>query len=181
MIENKKTLKRKNSKKMKSGCSMKRKTKGGKKQNETTTSEKETIPEQSPENTKTIVDVDLKTEIVVKFLSMLNTVKLYHWNTKSFSQHKATDDLYSELNGHIDKFVEVLLGKKEDRINLLEQEITLFNKYTTEDFKQKLYEYRDYLTNMETVLDPKKNTDLLNIRDEILATINQTIYLFTLS
>lgn len=178
MIVHKNTLKRKNLKKMKSSRSMKRNTKGGKKQNETSDVEQETIP---TEITKTVADVDFKTEIVVKFLSMLNTVKLFHWNTKSFSQHKATDELYSELNGHIDKFVEVLLGKKENRINLLEQKITLFDKYTTEDFKQKLYEYRDYLTVMETVLDPKKNTDLLNIRDEILATINQTIYLFTLS
>lgn len=173
-----KTLKKKFFKKMRSNCSMKRRAKkGGKKQYE------ETLPlnEQEQSSQNQTVNIDIKTEIVVKFLNMLNTVKLFHWNTKSFSQHKATDELYGELNSHIDKFVEVLLGKKEDRINLLEQNITLFNKYTTEDFKQKLYEYRDYLTNMENILEQKMNTDLLNIRDEILASINQTIYLFTLN
>lgn len=177
MIENK-TLKNKNFKKMRSKCSMKRRAKkGGKKQNEEIIALNE--QEQSSQNER--VNIDIKTEIVVKFLNMLNTVKVFHWNTKSFSQHKATDELYGELNSNIDKFVEVLLGKKEDRINLLEHNITLFNKYTTEDFKQKLYEYRDYLTNMENILEQKMNTDLLNIRDEILASINQTIYLFTLN
>jgi len=32
--------------------------------------------------------------IVPTFLHMLNTVKLYHWKTTSFSTHKATDELY---------------------------------------------------------------------------------------
>lgn len=127
------------------------------------------------------INMDVKTQIVVQFLNMLNTVKLFHWNTTSFAQHKATDELYGSLNSNIDKFIEVLLGKKEDRMNLLEQNITLFNRYTTNDFKQKLYEYRDYLTGMENLLNQTTDTDLLNIRDEILSNINQTIYLFTLA
>jgi len=31
-------------------------------------------------------------------LQMLMTVKLYHWNTLSFSTHKATDELYGSLH-----------------------------------------------------------------------------------
>ena len=31
--------------------------------------------------------------IVTMFLQMLNTVKLYHWKTSSYAQHKATDSL----------------------------------------------------------------------------------------
>ena len=31
--------------------------------------------------------------IVTMFLQMLNTVKLYHWKTSSYAQHKATDEL----------------------------------------------------------------------------------------
>ncbi len=42
---------------------------------------------------------------------MLNTIKLYHWKTTSYSEHKATDELHERLSGHIDTFVEVLLGK----------------------------------------------------------------------
>ena len=38
-----------------------------------------------------------------------------------------------------------------------------------------------YLTiELPTMLDPKKDSDLLNIRDEILGSVNQTKYLLTL-
>ena len=47
----------------------------------------------------------LESNMVAMFLQMLNTTKLYHWKTKSFAQHKATDELYSNLNSTIDKYV----------------------------------------------------------------------------
>lgn len=37
------------------------------------------------------------------------------------------------------------------------------------------------LTTLTKKLDPKKDSDLLNIRDEILAELNKIKYLFTLS
>jgi len=121
-----------------------------------------------------------KSEIVETFIGMINTVKLYHWNTHSFSQHKATDELYERLNEHVDKFVEVLLGKKEDRIKQLSSSIPLVNKHSKYDFKNKIYQYREYLINMDKCLDKTRDTDLLNIRDEILGDINQFLYLLTL-
>jgi DNA-binding ferritin-like protein len=113
------------------------------------------------------------------FIGMLNTVKLYHWNTKSFSQHKATDELYENLNDHVDKFVEVLLGKKESRFKNMSSHIPLNSKRNLPDFKTKIYQYRDYLIHMNECLDGQKDTDLLNIRDEILGDINQFLYLLT--
>ena len=59
-----------------------------------------------------------KQEVVVEFLTILNSVKLFHWKTYSYPTHKATDELYTKLNEHIDEFVEVMLGKKGDRVNL---------------------------------------------------------------
>ena len=56
--------------------------------------------------------------IIILCLEMLNTVKLYHWKTMKYAEHKATDDLYGELNDKIDEFVEVLMGKDGRRINL---------------------------------------------------------------
>jgi hypothetical protein len=49
---------------------------------------------------------------VFTFLEFINVVKLYHWNTRSYSEHKATDELHDSLSKHIDKFVEVMLGNK---------------------------------------------------------------------
>ena len=120
-----------------------------------------------------------KSLIVRTFLEMLNTVKLYHWKTRSFAQHKATDELYEQLNGHVDKFVEVLLGKDESRIKMVERRCELLDFYDSSDFKARIYEYREFLVDMNQYFDAKRDTDLLNIRDEILGDINQFLYLMT--
>ena len=90
-----------------------------------------------------------KEAIVLKFIEMLNTVKLFHWKTNSYAKHKATDDLYSELNGNIDSFVEVLLGKQGDRLDLVNvKSIPLFAYNSADDFKRKIEEYKKYLIGM---------------------------------
>ena len=116
-----------------------------------------------------------KSCIVAYFLQMLNTVKLYHWKTKSYSQHKATDELYAQLNTHIDKFVEVLLGKTQGRIKQMEKHISLYSHSTTELFRDHIFKYRDFLQSLSSIFP--KESDLLNIRDEMLADLNQFLYL----
>ena len=122
---------------------------------------------------------ETRSHIVRVFLEMLNNVKLYHWKTKSYSQHKATDELYERLNENIDTFVEILLGKDETRIKLLKKQVDLLDIKTTFEFKSRMYEYREFLTNMNEVFDSKKDSDLLSVRDEILGDINQFLYLLT--
>ena len=120
-----------------------------------------------------------KSHIVKIFIEILNTVKLYHWKTKSFAQHKATDELYTKLNEHIDSFIEVLLGKDESRIHLLERRIELLDSSNVLEFKHRIYEYRDFLRSMNVIFDETRDSDLLNIRDELLGDINQFLYLLT--
>ena len=120
--------------------------------------------------------------IVLTFLQMLNTVKLFHWKTYSYSQHKATDNLYSKLNDNIDTFVETMLGKTGDRINLTRvKSIPLDDYHNLEDFQKKVDEYKKFLIDMtnDDSLNITNNSDLLNIRDEILGNINQFSYLLT--
>ena len=128
---------------------------------------------------RTGVDNKKKSLIVRTFLEMLNTVKLYHWKTRSFAQHKATDELYEQLNGHVDKFVEILLGKDESRIKMVERRCELLDFSDSSDFKARIYEYREFLVDMNKYFHAKRDTDLLNIRDEILGDINQFLYLMT--
>jgi len=120
-----------------------------------------------------------KSHIVRVMLEMLNVVKLYHWKTRSYSQHKATDELYGRLNENIDKFVEVLLGKDGSRIDMIEKNIYLKDYSETSDFKQKIYEYREFLKDLSIYFDNRNDSDLISIRDDILADINQFLYLMT--
>jgi len=119
-----------------------------------------------------------KQHIVTIFLQMLNTVKLYHWKTSSYAQHKATDDLYANLNTNIDTFVETMLGKTGDRVNLTGvKSIPLLDYSNLSSFKHEIEKYKQFLINMK--LNATNNSDLLNIRDEILGNLNQFTYLLT--
>ena len=121
-------------------------------------------------------------KIVCMFLQMLNTVKLYHWKTSSYAQHKATDELYTILNTNIDSFVEIMLGKTGGRVNLTGQKTLPLLDYTNvNDFKKEINKYKDFLINMtnDNNLNMKNNSDLMNVRDEILSNLNQFTYLLT--
>ena len=117
------------------------------------------------------------------FLQMLNTVKLYHWKTISYAQHKATDKLYSGLNDSIDTFVEIMLGKNGGtRLDFTGKTSLPLMAYTDViDFKKEVERYKDFLIGMsnDTALCADSNSDLMNTRDEILGQLNQFTYLLT--
>ena len=121
------------------------------------------------------------------FLHMLNTVKLYHWKTTSYSTHKATDQLYSDLNENIDEFVEILLGKPNINIKsrnaLLNVTLIKLHHYNNnEEFKKQIEYYKSFLMNFSNIksFNIPSNSDLINKRDEILGVFNQFLYLLTL-
>jgi DNA-binding ferritin-like protein len=152
--------------------------KAGGKQNETKKGNTHRRKIRSTGSRKSIENAE-KSRIVKVFFEILNTVKLYHWKTRSYAQHKATDELYSKMNEHMDSFIEILLGKDESRIQIIEKKIDLLDSTNTIDFKTRIYEYREFLIEMNQVFDSRRDSDLLNIRDEILGDINQFLYLLT--
>lgn len=121
-------------------------------------------------------------EVTVIFLEMLLMVKLFHWKTHSYATHKATDDLYTKLNADIDRFIEILLGKTGSRIDLMgHKNISLIDLSSQEQLKSKIESFKSYLVGLTNNkgLSSMTNTDLLNIRDEILGDMNQFLYLLT--
>ncbi len=127
-------------------------------------------------------DKKFEGKLFMTFLQMLNTVKLYHWKTMSYATHKATDELYSKLGDNIDKFVEVLLGKYGNRVNLVKAKgIPLSDMSSPEEFKREIMKYKSFLVNLdrEPTMKQMYNSDLFNIRDEILGDLNQFLYLLT--
>jgi hypothetical protein len=122
-------------------------------------------------------------EITVKFFELLLMIKLFHWKTSSHSIHKATDELYTKLNENMDKFIEILLGKTGIRINLLNKHnISLIDLTNKEQLVKKINLYKSYMVNLSnnSFIRSMSNTDLLNVRDEILGDLNQFLYLLTL-
>ena len=118
--------------------------------------------------------------IVTKLLTYQNQVKILHWQTTSYAEHKTLDGLYGNLSEQIDEFVETFMGKYGRIIAQTNFNLTLEN-YKNMSPMSLILDMENYLINeLPTMLDAKKDTDLLNIRDEILGSVNQTKYLLTL-
>jgi hypothetical protein len=118
----------------------------------------------------------------IQFLfEIRNQIKLYHWQTYQHARHIATDKYLESLDKHIDYFVEVSMGKYgRPRVTGATATITLKNM-TEKTAAIYLNAARTYLQGTFSKTINPKDTDLLNIRDEILGDINQLAYLFTLA
>ena len=137
---------------------------------------------QQIEEVKTEVkaETDGKGELIqTTLLQMQHQYKILHWQTMSFSQHKSFDDIVGSLAGHIDEFIETYMGKYGRVIAANTFNITLAN-YKDTDFMALTDKYIGFLIGLNDTLDKAQDSDLLNIRDEILASLNQLKYLLTL-
>ena len=122
--------------------------------------------------------------VIPKFLEMVNTIKIYHWKTSSYSTHKATDQLFADLNSKTDEFVEAMLGKSEinrdKALNFTNVKIKSFSNNVA--CKKQIEVYKSFLIGLPSnkSFNSEINVDLLAIRDEIVALLNQFLYLLTL-
>ena len=121
----------------------------------------------------------MSAEIVNIMMALRDQIKIYHWQTLSYSRHIATNDLLPKLDTNIDQFVEVFIGKygrpifkgKTATIKILNFDDKEAPKFIKEAIK--------FLSTKLPKLLSKDDTDLLSIRDTILVDLNQVLYLFT--
>ena len=116
---------------------------------------------------------------ITNLLTMHNQFKVYHWQTQkkvgSYAQHIAFGTAYDELGDHIDDFIEIYQGKKG--VIMGKNGFTINLQNLNDDPEIFIDEFVAYLTNnVSDTLDPNTDTDLLNIRDEMLGILNQTKY-----
>lgn len=117
--------------------------------------------------------------IIISLIQMEQQLRILHWQTKSFARHEAFGKTYSALGDLIDTFVEVFMGKK-GRFQLgCDCGIQLMNLEDVKplDFCNAACEM---LCGISAVLDPTSDSDLMNLRDEMLSEINKLKYLLTL-
>jgi DNA-binding ferritin-like protein len=119
-------------------------------------------------------------DIILFFMDMLTTVKLYHWKTLSYATHKATDELYEDLNKYVDEFVEVLIGHKGGiRINLPRTTVKLHDCSSPNEFKRKINGYKNTLIGLTSRFNNTTDNALLNIRDEIISALDKSLYVMS--
>lgn len=113
------------------------------------------------------------------FLGLLAQLKVIHWQTKGFARHEAFDETYGELNELVDDFMEQAMGKY-GRFKLSDETntITLSNlsELKPEQMVSTVVEALIQYTNQFDSVD----TNLLNLRDEMLGLLYKLSYLLTL-
>ena len=114
-------------------------------------------------------------QIVEKMIEMEQQLRIWHWQTKMFSRHQAYGATYNALGELIDSFMEAYMGKNG--------RITAPSAIQLQDIggnvDEKLDSYIEFLNSLTETLEPR-DTDLLNIRDEMLGLLNKLKYLLTL-
>lgn len=118
-------------------------------------------------------------QIITPLLTLQNTLRIHHWQTKSYAEHKALGKAYESLDPLIDQFVEVYFGKYGN-INAKESFKLNLENYKAGGCKEMIDESVSYLENLENSLK-ENDTELLNIRDEMLSVLQQTKYLLRLT
>jgi hypothetical protein len=128
---------------------------------------------------------------ILCFLELLNTIKIYHWTTLSYPTHKATDELHGKLSTLVDSFIEIYIGHCSRGRGGAGAGAPAFRFRTAKDacisfcecksldaFCKILDENIIHLEGLTKKLDGY--TDLVNIRDEMVGTLAQALYLLRL-
>ena len=120
----------------------------------------------------------MKETVILTFVELQQQLRILHWQTKSYAKHKAYGEIYDELGDLIDNFVEICMGK-HGRFELSDGTIELFDikNMSLQDFIDSAVEF---LITLSDEYSAETDTDLLNIRDEMLGQFNKLKYLLTL-
>ena len=116
----------------------------------------------------------------INFLLGLSAqLKIMHWQTKGYSRHQAFGNTYETLSDLTDTFVEAAMGKYgrfklDDETNT----ITLVNLSELKP-EEMINTVKNALNQYSEQFEPT-DTDILNIRDEMLGLFNKLSYLLTL-
>jgi len=116
--------------------------------------------------------------VISPLLRIQNQLRIFHWQTTSYAEHKAFGKAYENLDGLIDSFVEAFFGKYGRNKAKLSYSIELKNyEGDAISFIDNSY---DFLRNFNSEFSPESDSELLNIRDEMLSELDTLKYLLTL-
>lgn len=111
--------------------------------------------------------------IVRNLLQYSILLKLYHWKTKMYVRHVASDQLYKHINEFTDQLVEYYQGRNP-LINIDNQCISIYN--VNDD---NVISFLENLNKFITLISIA-NKGIIAKRDELIGFVDQALYLFTL-
>lgn len=121
----------------------------------------------------------MKEDVILKLVQIQNQFRFLHWQTTGDAKHRAYGDMYESLSDMIDDFAEACMGK-HGRFEFEPEFLISFQNISSLSIQEFVDGITEFLISLTDVYDNKYDTDLLNLRDEILLKVNKLKYLLTL-
>jgi hypothetical protein len=136
-----------------------------------------TIRENFLQMTSTLDDNTLP-HCIASLLNVEAQMKILHWQTEKYAEHKAFNTFGKAINAFLDDFVESYQGK-HGRIVLVGNQDTTFGLYNYEMLNE---QYIDLICDIFCKIKESipNDSELLNIVDEGMSSVNRLKYLLTL-
>jgi hypothetical protein len=111
------------------------------------------------------------------FIQLQSQLLILHWQTQSYARHMAYGSTYKDISELADDFVEAYQG----RYDRLESGKTIeFANINDDKLNTFIDECLDFLADEKKLGIKSTDTDLVSIRDDIVAKLNKLKYLMTL-
>lgn len=122
--------------------------------------------------------MDKLEQVLINFFRHQIYMKMFHFQTKSYGAHKASDAYLAKFNINFDQFMEVAQGKY-GQFNLQNMSFATFNfgDYNDATMTQGLKQFSDNLRGYKS--DFGNDADLNAILDIVIADAEQLRYLLT--
>ena len=103
-------------------------------------------------------------------------IKMFHFQTKKYGAHKASDKYLEKFLDNFDRLMEVCQGIN-DKLSLTELEIEKMVLYNEQNINEKVNNFVTILYEIKEKYS--KHSDLNNILDDMIADAHQFNYLLT--
>lgn len=121
----------------------------------------------------------MREEFILKLIQVQTQFKFLHWQTHGDAKHRTYGEIYDKLGELLDEFAETMMGKY-GRVEFNSEFSLMFQDISSLNMQNFLDGITEFLVSMSDQLDSRYDTDLLNLRDEMLGLINKSKYLLTL-
>lgn len=115
--------------------------------------------------------------VIGPLIQFQQQLRVFHWQTDSYAQHKAFGSVYGALDDLIDSFVEGYMGVNGRSKPTITFHIELKSLTSQAVVDEVVESFESYLESMSR---ENITTDLLNTRDEILGEVHRLRYLLSL-
>lgn len=119
--------------------------------------------------------IEFLNSLTILFFQHQIQIKMFHFQTTAYGGHKAVDSYLEKFNDNFDRFMEAAQGIF-GRLTVSNVNISACT-WNDDNIDKNLDGFISILNSLTDVLSD--NTDLIAIRDEMLADVNQLKYLLT--